>query len=75
MQVTIYYFAILKDIKGKGTELIFVKTGLTVGELFGQLFTIDSNAIRFAVNEEFVLRNKILYDGDQVAFIPPLGGG
>ena len=75
MQVTIYYFAILREIQGKDKESLSVQLGVTVGKLFDQLFNIQRTAVRFAVNEEFVPANTVLNDGDQVAFIPPLGGG
>jgi len=75
MQVTIYYFASLREEQGKERECIIVTEGIQILDLFVQLFGREPRGIRYAVNEEFVSGDTILQDNDQVAFIPPLGGG
>ena len=47
----------------------------SIGELFDQLFARSHEGIRFAVNQCYVSPDRILVDGDEVAFLPPLGGG
>ena len=32
-------------------------------------------SVRIAVNDEMILGNRVLDDGDEVAFLPPMSGG
>ena len=80
MQITVLYFASLREIKGCSTEKLVYPTEITIRELVHilwnetQLQTVVP-FLRFAVNEEFATLDTVLVDGDVVAFLPPVGGG
>lgn len=78
MKVLVRHFAALRERRGRSEELIDVAEGLTVGALYLELFPPSSGAVMpalFAINREYAPRTQVLRDGDEVAFIPPLGGG
>ncbi len=78
MRVTVYYFAVLRERSGQREESIELVSGTSVSKLYEHLFGGEKEGIMpvmFAVNHEYVEPNHILQDGDEVAFIPPLGGG
>lgn len=79
INVTIQYFAILREQRGLSQEQL--RTGAaTPGDLYEELrarhpFTLPADRIRAAVNDAFVPSNSTLRDGDRVVFIPPVAGG
>jgi molybdopterin converting factor small subunit len=76
MTITIFYFAQLAEERGLRSEIVQVAVqSLTLRDLFSQIFARDSQGIRFAQNQEYVPDNTQISDGDEIAFIPPLGGG
>ena len=77
--VHLQYFAILRDQRGELEENLSVPSQ-TVGELYQSLarrydFTLERNALRVSVNQQFVDWSIPLQDGDEVVFIPPVSGG
>lgn len=77
--VHLQYFAILRDQRGALEETLSVESQ-TVGELYRFLarrygFTLERNALRVSVNQEFVDWSTPLQDEDEVVFIPPVSGG
>ena len=76
MTITIFYFAQLAEERGTRKEIIFLKAEeVTIQSLFIHIFERDPKGIRFAQNQEYVAAKAVLSDGDEIAFIPPLGGG
>ena len=78
MQVTVHYFAALRERAGCSQALVEAQSAVAVGDLYAQLFPAGpegSLPVMFAVNQEYVGAEHCLTDGDEVAFIPPLGGG
>jgi molybdopterin converting factor subunit 1 len=78
MQVMVHYFAVLRERAGCSSALVGVAPVMTVGGLYAQIFPPGPAGVlpvMFAVNEEYVGAEHSLKDGDEVAFIPPLGGG
>ena len=78
MQVQVRYFAVLRERAGLSEESVDVKPETTVSELYGRLFPPEPHGsvpVMYAVNSEYVDSGHTLMDGDEVAFIPPLGGG
>jgi len=75
ISITILYFAVFRERKGKEAEQLNIESDTTVSTLFMKLFQTSDQSIRYAVNEEFVEPETLLEEGDVVAFIPPLGGG
>jgi len=80
MKVEILYFSQIKDKVGKSSEVLEF-TGNTVSDLVEFLAQKYPNAkdvlekSMFAVNEEYVEKQKILKEGDKIAIIPPVSGG
>ena len=80
MSVTVRLFALLRELKGTDRIDFELAEGETIGGLFDRLFPEpDAQALRgslaFARNTHYVEPDVLLVDGDEVAFIPPLGGG
>ena len=78
IQVTVLYFAALREQMGQTQQQINVATGTTIGALFEQLFppgSAGSWRVGYAINREQVPADTVLSNADEVAFLPPLGGG
>ena len=78
-RITIEYYAILKEQRGKREETIET-AAVTPRELYTELksrhgFKLSSQNLRLAVNDEFANWNTPLRAGDRVIFIPPVAGG
>ena len=74
-------FARLRELVGFGERLVTVPDGTTVDGLWMQL-AADAPQLaglrastRFARNGELVDASALLRDGDEVALLPPVGGG
>jgi sulfur-carrier protein len=75
LDVHLLYFAALREQRGASEEVVQVAAGTTVGELYRQLFGGDAMRVAFAVNQGTVVDGHPLSAGDEVVFLPPLGGG
>jgi molybdopterin converting factor subunit 1 len=75
MHIRVLYFAQLREEAGLSSVDLTVEEGITVSLLFKKLFSRGPTGIRFAVNQSYVNGDCLLHEGDEVAFIPPLGGG
>jgi len=81
MSVQIRYFAALRETVGHDDETVELPAGTTVAEIRTQLearYPALSNILprcAVAVNRSYVTTQAVLDDGDELAFIPPLGGG
>ncbi len=78
MRVEVRYFATLREQRGRDTEQVEVHEGCTARALYHRLFpTIDGQRVPvlYAVNQEYVQAEHALTEGDEVVFVPPLGGG
>jgi len=78
MLILVRHFAVLRERRGKEEETVDVESGLSVGGLYEQLFSASSLGalpVMYAVNQQYVDHEYVLKAGDEVAFIPPLGGG
>jgi molybdopterin converting factor small subunit len=79
VQVTIQYFAILRERRGLSIEQIETSAN-TPRELYEDRnatcnLSIAGSSLRFAVNDEFVPADYKLCEGDTVSFIAPVAGG
>lgn len=81
MNVGVLLFAGARDAVGKKSVVTQVSDGASVTTLLRQLTTeyprLESllDVTQVAVNEEYVPREHVLADGDEVALIPPVSGG
>lgn len=81
MRVTVRLFARLRDIAGTSEIHAELPNGATARALWATLvaqypeFERYGNAVSTAVNEEYAKMDRILSDGDEVAFLPPVSGG
>ena len=84
MKVTVKYFARLREIAGRGEEVVEVGGGgVTLDALLQQLSEKNSEIGEFlkdrpvlrAVNGEYADVEKTLTEGDEVALFPPVSGG
>lgn len=69
------YFASLREEKGVADEWVDSPPGCTAGALFDGLFPASRARVALAVNRQRVAADFPLSEGDEIAFLPPLGGG
>ena len=81
MNVKVLYFASCRDIVGTGEQEMPLEDGVTVADLISEIasehvrFVDMAPSLMVSVNQEYVERDTVLGDGDEVAFIPPVSGG
>jgi molybdopterin synthase sulfur carrier subunit len=81
MKIHLRYFASLREIIGQQEELLVVHEGASVADVRALLLArypqlqpiIERSAC--AVNHGYVPAHATLQEGDEVVFIPPVGGG
>ncbi len=73
--VTVLYFATLREQKGTDRETVEVFPGESVSDLYARLFPGERVPVAFARNESGVPADTAVTPGDEIAFLPPLGGG
>lgn len=81
MRIKVLFFGVAHDLTGFEQEDVQVAEGTNLDELwrryerqFPRLNPIADSLVA-AVNEEIVERSRLLQDGDEVAFMPPVSGG
>lgn len=76
MTITVKFFASLRERVGKAEVTLVTVRGTSLREIWQQTASIPmpDNTL-CAVNMEYVDRNHIAQDGDEVAFFPPVTGG
>jgi molybdopterin synthase catalytic subunit len=82
MQVSVLFFATLKDIAGQGRMMVALPgESATVADvrrsLAEQIPPLERhlNSAIAAVNEEYAFAGDLVRDGDKIAFFPPVSGG
>ncbi len=74
--VKVLWFASLKEWRGCSEEQVNLLPGDTVGALFQRLVPAHLRpSVRFAVAGEWASAEVGPADGDEVVFLPPVGGG
>lgn len=73
--MVIRYFANLRELRGCESERIELPEGSTAGSAYAHLGLPAALPVAHAVNYERVAASTPLAEGDEVAFLPPLGGG
>jgi molybdopterin converting factor subunit 1 len=81
MKITLRLFSVARELAGFREQTMEVPTGSCAGHVIDILQTRNPKfadwrqAIRVAVNQEYVSSDHPLHDGDEVAVIPPVSGG
>ena len=80
VNITVRYFALLKDLAGQSEESLLINHGMTAAEVYLRLagkydFPLALTDLRFAVNDEFTSGSHPMQSGDLLVFIPPVAGG
>ena len=76
MNITVKYFASLREQLGKAEELLTLKDATSISEVWKNVSgETTSENILMAINMEYVKSDAIVNEGDEVAFFPPVTGG
>ena len=78
MQITVKYFASLRESIGRHEEEIVVNEPAAVADVWRQLgdrYKHLPESILCAVNQNYAFMDTQLVDGDELAFFPPVTGG
>jgi len=81
VRVTVKLFARLRDIAGSSELARDVTPGATIGSVSRELaneypeLANYERSISSAVNADYAKMDRVLSDGDEVAFLPPVSGG
>jgi molybdopterin synthase sulfur carrier subunit len=75
--LTVRLFAQLREAKSEETVTVDVSAGTTLREVYEQMFDGPLRAlpIAFARNHTYAKGSEVVEDGDDIAFLPPVGGG
>ena len=82
-QITVRYFASIREAMGTGSESLQTAAA-TVGALRAELMAkseaaahalAEGKAVRMALNQDMCEADTALKNGDEVAFFPPVTGG
>jgi len=81
MKIRIRYFASLREVVGQSEEIVTLHEGMTIADMrailsthYPRLQPILERSL-CAVNHAYVTADTLLHEGDELVFIPPMGGG
>ena len=78
MQVSVKYFASLRELMGEASTQLDVDENTSVNELWQSVTAnkdVEFDNVMMAVNMEYVKPEYQLKAGDEIAFFPPVTGG
>ncbi|MSP56138.1 MAG: MoaD/ThiS family protein [Myxococcales bacterium] len=75
MNVRLLFFAVLRERAGGEEETIDLPSGSTVGDAYRARFPGLGLPVGYARNGRICAPTTVLAEGDEVALLPPLGGG
>ena len=81
MQVRILFFGMLKDLAGRGNDLLKLPEHATLGDVIAHYEALIPRleklaaSIAISINQEFAGPDSKLKEGDEIAFLPPVSGG
>jgi molybdopterin synthase catalytic subunit len=77
MRVRVRLFAALRELAGEGERELELPEGARVGDVWATIPELgtEPEGLLYALNKEYVKRDRELADGDELAVIPPVSGG
>lgn len=75
MRVRVRYFAVLREQRGKSEDWEELPAGCTASAAYALLCPPAQLPVGYAVNQDYVAGTTELREGDELVFLPPLGGG
>jgi molybdopterin converting factor small subunit len=81
MRVRVVAFARVRELLGFGERTLEVAAGATPASIWSAFATTTGelaalrDSTRFAVNGALASATSALHDGDELALLPPVGGG
>nr|MBC7243985.1 molybdopterin converting factor subunit 1 [Chloroflexota bacterium] len=81
MKIKVRFFAAMREAIGRTQMELELPSGATVQQLMSQiaeqypLLRSSLDATLIAVNRKYAFPQAELHDADEVAFLPPVGGG
>lgn len=81
MEISVLYFAMLREITGRNEERLEVRDGSTAADLIAFLserypkLARHNTTLAVASADRIVERDKPLAPGETIALIPPVSGG
>ena len=79
IEITVHYFAKLRDLTNKEKESIEIAIESTPKDIYKQLNEMyglpDNPNLKIAINDSFASWESELQDKDKLVFIPPVTGG
>jgi len=75
--ITLLHFAQLREARGVAEERATVAPGTTLADLYRSLFpgALAALPVGYARNAVIARGADVICDGDEIAFLPPVGGG
>ena len=81
MKIRVQFYAQLRDLVGTSNLNVDVREGATVNEVIEKVYDLkpalraQDNTTLVGSGVDFVERNHVLREGDEVALMPPVQGG
>ncbi len=78
MQVSVKYFASLRELMGESSVFIDIDKESSIDDVWQHLTKnkkIELDNVMATVNMEYVKSSYVIRDGDEIAFFPPVTGG
>ena len=81
MKVRVLFFGILKDVAGRGSDLLSLPDHASLADVFTHYEKLSpqlggfASSIAISVNQQFAELDSKVKDGDEIAFLPPVSGG
>ena len=78
MQVSVKYFASLRELMGESSVFIDIDKESSIDDVWRHVTKhkkIELDNVMATVNMEYVKSSQVVRDGDEIAFFPPVTGG
>ena len=81
MKICVHFYAQLRDLAGVSKLDLDLRQGATVAELIEKIYQLKpalrahDKSILFGAGVDFVKRDRVLSEGEEIAIMPPVQGG